>query len=111
MGQVSTYPMAKGKTMKLHDTEILATFADTLPAWTYDRDRNALYRQIELSDFVDAFGLMTRIAIIAERRGHHPEWSNVYNRIEIWLTTHDEEGVTNRDVELAGDIDRLAQRY
>lgn len=79
-----------------------------LPAWIYDDARKALYRCIEARDFVDAFGLMTQIAILAEKRDHHPEWSNVYNRIDIWLTTHDADGVSHRDVEMAGEIDRLS---
>ncbi|MET0239241.1 MAG: 4a-hydroxytetrahydrobiopterin dehydratase [Sphingobium sp.] len=79
----------------------------TLPEWTYDADRDALYRQFKLKDFSAAFGLMTRIALEAEKADHHPEWSNVYNRLQIWLTTHDAGGVSKRDVALAEKIDAL----
>ncbi|MBJ7440281.1 MAG: 4a-hydroxytetrahydrobiopterin dehydratase [Sphingopyxis sp.] len=72
-----------------------------------DCTRYALYRPIEFEDFVRTFGPMTEIAITAEKRNHHPEWSNVYNRLEIWLTTHDAPGVSQRDVDIACQIDRL----
>lgn len=78
-----------------------------LPEWTFDASRNALYRKIICPDFVAAFGLMTRIALEAEKADHHPEWSNVYNRVEIWLTTHDAGGVSTRDLHLARLIDRF----
>jgi 4a-hydroxytetrahydrobiopterin dehydratase len=78
-----------------------------LPDWTYDKDRKALYRQLRLKDFAEAMGLMIRIAIEAEKNDHHPEWSNVYNRIDIWLTTHDAGGVSARDVKLATIIDAM----
>ena len=79
-----------------------------LPAWIYDDARKALYRCIEARDFVDAFGLMTQIAILAEKRDHHPEWSNVYNRVTITLTTHDAGGLSRRDIALATRIDALS---
>ncbi len=79
-----------------------------LPLWRYDAVRNALYRRIETDDFVTAFGLMASIAIAAEKADHHPEWSNIYNRIDIWLTTHDAGGVSARDISLATVIDQLA---
>ncbi|MBJ7440291.1 MAG: 4a-hydroxytetrahydrobiopterin dehydratase [Sphingopyxis sp.] len=93
--------------MKPLDTGQLAAELGALPAWTHDRTRNALHRRIELEDFARTFGLMTQIAIIADKRDHHPEWSNVYNRLEIWLTTHDAAGVSQRDVDMAREIDRL----
>jgi 4a-hydroxytetrahydrobiopterin dehydratase len=80
----------------------------SLPAWTYDESRLALYREIVLGDFAEAFALMTRIAIVAEKADHHPEWSNVYNRVRIWLTTHDAGGVSARDLDLATAIDGMA---
>lgn len=79
-----------------------------LPGWVFDNDRNALYRRFEFADFSEAFGLMTRVALEAEKCGHHPEWLNVYNRLQIWLTTHDAgNAVTALDVELAARINRL----
>lgn len=85
--------------------EALAELSD----WTYDAGRKALFREIVLPGFAEAFGLMTAIAIEAEKADHHPEWSNVYNRISIWLTTHDAGGVTTRDVALARRIDSLVR--
>lgn len=78
-----------------------------LPEWTYDEARHALFREIRLGDFGETFALMTRIAIVAEKADHHPEWSNVYNRLSIWLTTHDAGGVSARDVALAKAIDAM----
>lgn len=78
-----------------------------LPGWTYDEGRDALFREIRLDDFGQTFALMTRIAIAAEKADHHPEWSNVYNRLSIWLTTHDAGGVSSRDVALAEAIDAM----
>lgn len=75
-----------------------------LSGWSFDAARNALYRKIVCHDFSTAFALMTRIAMAAEQADHHPEWSNVYNRIEIWLTSHDAGGVTGRDLALAKRI-------
>ena len=64
-------------------------------------------REFVLADFVQAFGFMTQVAIVAEKRNHHPEWSNVYNRVSITLTTHDVSGLSMNDIELASEIDRL----
>ncbi len=85
-------------------TERLAT----LDGWRYDEQRRALHRHFRFGDFAAAFGFMTHVAIIAEKADHHPEWSNVYNRLDIWLTTHDAGGVSERDVELARAIDRIS---
>ncbi len=84
-----------------------AELLSALPAWSYDEGRRALHRRLELADFSAAFGLMTRIALAAEKLDHHPEWSNVYNVVAIWLTTHDAGGVSERDATLALVIDRL----
>lgn len=78
-----------------------------LPGWSYDVARRALYRKITLKDFSAALGLIVRIALEAEKADHHPEWANVYNRLEIWLTTHDAGDVSERDVRLAKVIDGL----
>lgn len=79
-----------------------------LSSWSYDAERKAFFREIVLDDFVAAFGLMARIALEAEKADHHPEWANVYNRVSIWLTTHDAGDVSTRDVKLATLIDRFA---
>jgi 4a-hydroxytetrahydrobiopterin dehydratase len=76
-----------------------------LPDWSLDAGK--LYRRFVFVDFVEAFGFMSRVALLAERMDHHPEWSNVYNRVEIHLTTHDAGGITVRDFDLAQRISRL----
>lgn len=78
-----------------------------LDHWVYDKDRKALYRDVRLTDFSEAIGLMVRIALEAEKADHHPEWTNVYNRVQIWLTTHDAGDVSERDISLARVIDAL----
>lgn len=78
-----------------------------LPEWTVDESRDAITRTFAFTDFVAAFGFMTRVALLAEKADHHPEWSNVYNRVEILLTTHDADGLSKRDVALARAIDAL----
>ena len=81
-----------------------------LPAWTAaPGDRDAIRRTFRFSDFTAAFGWMTRMAIMAEKLDHHPEWFNVYNRVEVTLTTHDADGVTELDVTLAGLMDMAAK--
>lgn len=78
-----------------------------LESWRYDADLKAFSRTIVLRSFSEAFGLMTRIALEAEKVDHHPEWSNVYNRLEILLTTHDAGDVSDRDIRLAKIIDEM----
>ena len=78
-----------------------------LPGWTLRDDASAIYRSFRFADFSEAFAFMTRVALLAEKDNHHPEWSNVYNRVEITLTTHDARGLSQRDVNLAWAIDRL----
>jgi 4a-hydroxytetrahydrobiopterin dehydratase len=80
----------------------------SLPEWSLLPDRDAIARSLKFKDFNEAFGFMTRVALLAEKADHHPEWSNVYNKVEIVLTTHDAGGVTKRDVELALAIDEIA---
>ncbi len=89
------------------DEDDRAAALDALDEWDYDEARDAITRQFLFADFVDAFGFMTRVAILAEKADHHPEWSNVYNRVDILLTTHDAGGLSVRDVALAKAIDAL----
>jgi 4a-hydroxytetrahydrobiopterin dehydratase len=80
-----------------------------LPLWREDAgDRPAIARQLVFADFNAAFGFMTRVALRADKVDHHPEWSNVYNRVDILLTTHDAGGVTMKDVAMARFIDAAA---
>ncbi|MBY0582808.1 MAG: 4a-hydroxytetrahydrobiopterin dehydratase [Sphingomonas sp.] len=80
---------------------------DGLAEWDYDDARDAITRRFMFADFVDAFGFMTRVALLAEKADHHPEWSNVWNRVDILLTTHDAGGLSHRDIDLAAAIDAL----
>jgi len=84
------------------------TWLSALPEWSLCRDGNAIERTFEFGDFSAAFAFMTRVALIAEKRDHHPEWFNVYNRVEITLTTHDAGGLSLRDVKMARKIDALS---
>jgi 4a-hydroxytetrahydrobiopterin dehydratase len=89
----------------------LATWLVALPEWTLERGGAAIARTFQFADFSEAFAFMTRVAFLAEQQDHHPEWSNVYNRVTIELTTHDADngagGLTHRDTRLAKAIDKL----
>ena len=80
---------------------------DLLPQWTVLSDRDTITRDFVFPDFVEAFGFMSKVALLAERVDHHPEWSNVYNRVRIRLSTHEVGGLTMRDVKLAQMIDAI----
>jgi 4a-hydroxytetrahydrobiopterin dehydratase len=85
-----------------------AALAQTLPEWRMVPGRDAIARSFRFADFSAAWGFMSRVALLAEKHDHHPEWSNVYNRLEIVLTTHDVQGLSVRDLKLARAIDALA---
>lgn len=91
---------------QLSDAE-RAEALDGLPDWDFDEGRDAITRDFTFDGFGEAFGFMTQVALIAEKADHHPEWSNVYNRVHILLTTHDAGGLSARDVDLATAIDAL----
>jgi 4a-hydroxytetrahydrobiopterin dehydratase len=94
--------------MKRIDANELAQHLAQVPQWRYDAARGGtLTREFKFTDFVQAFGFMSRVALAAERADHHPEWSNVYNKVTIVLTTHDAQGLSLRDIELARRIDAL----
>ena len=82
---------------------------DGLPEWDYDEARDAITRTIQFADFVEAFGFMTQVALMAEKADHHPEWKNVYNRVDILLTTHDAGGLSGRDIDMAQAIDAIVE--
>jgi 4a-hydroxytetrahydrobiopterin dehydratase len=88
---------------RLTDAEIDALGED-LPLWSVESGRAAIARSFRFKDFSEAFGFMARVALIAEKADHHPEWSNVYSRVDIRLTTHDAGGLSKRDVALATAI-------
>lgn len=91
---------------KLTEEQRVAALAE-LPEWTVVAEPDGISRRFVFRDFVAAFGFMTRVAIVAEKADHHPEWSNVYNRVDIVLTTHDAGGLSQRDIDLAQAIDGL----
>jgi len=91
---------------KLAETELDA-LPEQVPAWQATMGREAITRKFVFADFSEAWGFMTRVALLAEKMDHHPEWSNVWNKVTITLSTHDAGGLSARDVELAKAIDRL----
>jgi 4a-hydroxytetrahydrobiopterin dehydratase len=78
-----------------------------LNGWVYDSETDAITHDFKFKDFSEAFAFMTRVALLAQSADHHPEWSNVYNKVSVTLTTHDAGGVTAKDVALAEGIDKL----
>jgi 4a-hydroxytetrahydrobiopterin dehydratase len=80
---------------------------DRLGGWDYDEARDALTRSFLFADFSEAFAFMTRVALLAEKHDHHPEWSNVWNRVDMLLTTHDAGGLSERDVRMAEAVELL----
>ncbi|MCS6915618.1 MAG: 4a-hydroxytetrahydrobiopterin dehydratase [Myxococcales bacterium] len=95
--------------LKLPAEEIAAALAsDALRGWTVQNGK--LHREYQFGNFIEAFGFMTRVALLAEGANHHPDWSNVYNRVVIDLVTHEAGGITRRDLELAAKIEEQAAR-
>ncbi|MEO3474871.1 4a-hydroxytetrahydrobiopterin dehydratase [Roseomonas sp. CAU 1739] len=89
------------------DAAARAALARDLPDWAMVAGRDAITRAFRFADFSTAWGFMARVALLAEQQGHHPEWFNVWNRVEITLSTHDAGGLSARDVALAAAIDAL----
>lgn len=79
----------------------------SVPAWQEVAGRDAIARQFRFKDFNAAFGFMTRAALMAEKADHHPEWFNVYNRVDVTLSTHDAGGLTDKDIALARAMDQI----
>jgi 4a-hydroxytetrahydrobiopterin dehydratase len=91
---------------RLTDAEISAALA-RLPGWSRVEGRSAIAKKYQFADFGAAWGFMSRVALLAERHDHHPEWFNVWNRVEITLSTHDAGGLSARDVKLAEAIEKV----
>ncbi len=91
------------------DPALLPGLLSQLPGWSLDAEAVAISRHLEFADFNAAFAFMTRVALIAERRDHHPDWSNSYNVVDVTLTTHDAHGLTMKDIELARFIERAVE--
>ena len=89
------------------DDATRGTLAARLPRWSMVPGRDALTRDFRFGDFSEAWGFMSRVALLAQAQDHHPEWSNVYNRVTIALTTHDAGGLSARDIRLAEAIEAL----
>ncbi|MDB4363170.1 4a-hydroxytetrahydrobiopterin dehydratase [Pseudomonadales bacterium] len=94
------------KAIALNETDIQAQL-ELVPNWQYDT--NSIVREYIFNDFVEAFGFMSQVAMLAERANHHPEWSNVYKRVNIKLTTHDCAGLSQLDFALAHEIDQIGK--
>jgi 4a-hydroxytetrahydrobiopterin dehydratase len=93
--------------MKRIDAATAGELLATLPGWRYSAERGGLIaRDYVFADFAEAFGFMAQVAVLAQGRNHHPEWSNVYHRVSVVLTTHDVDGLSMNDVELARAMDR-----
>lgn len=93
----------------LSGKEITEFLSAKLPEWTFNRE--FITRSFKFKNFVEAFSFMTSVALEAEKLDHHPDWTNVYNNLVINLRTHDANGITNRDFDLAGRIDKLFSIY
>lgn len=93
---------------KLNDAARKRALSD-LSLWSLNEDRDAIQRAFKFKNFSEAWGFMARVALLAEAQDHHPEWSNVYNKVDIILTTHDCDGLSERDVRLAKSIDAVAK--
>ncbi len=92
---------------KLEHSQVIENLK-TLPEWRFEEQRGGLIkRDFKFKDFNQAFGFMAQVALLAEKLNHHPEWSNVYNRVSIVLTTHDADGLSIKDLELAMLIDEI----
>ena len=92
---------------KLTPDDLKAALKD-LPSWSIEHEK--LHREYKFPDFAHAFGFMTTAAIEIEKRNHHPEWLNVYNRVTVDLTTHDSKGITQKDIDLALLLERLSAK-
>ena len=87
------------------DADEISGSLESIPEWTIESDK--LFREFAFSRFVEAFGFMASVAIVAEKQNHHPEWFNVYNKVRIHLTTHEAGGITENDFSLARSIDKI----
>jgi 4a-hydroxytetrahydrobiopterin dehydratase len=94
--------------MKKLDAKARAAALKTLPHWKRVKGRDAIARSFKFADFNAAFGFMTRAALLADKMDHHPEWFNVYNKVDVTLSTHDAGGVTQNDIAMAAAMDGYA---
>lgn len=97
-----------GRPPKLDDDAVTAAL-ETLPGWTLRPGQAAIVKTFRFKDFNEAFGFMTRVAILADKIDHHPEWFNVYNRVDVTLNTHDVDGISRLDIEMATFMEQAAR--
>lgn len=95
--------------IKLNEQEIQDSMKDIDSSWVLKG--KFIHREIVFKDFIQAFSFMTSVALIAEKANHHPNWKNVYNKVNIALNTHDADGLTDKDFKLSREIDRLLKNY
>ncbi|NOX40347.1 MAG: 4a-hydroxytetrahydrobiopterin dehydratase [Alphaproteobacteria bacterium] len=98
--------MTDALTQQGRDEYLTVLFAN---GWSMDKTRDAIVKEFQFKNFIEAFGWMTQVAIYAEKWNHHPEWFNVYNRVDVTLQSHDLDGLSARDVKLARKMDALAK--
>lgn len=91
------------------DPQSVSEFLESLGGWTKSDTRDAIEKSFKFKNFSAAWAFMSRVALLAEQMDHHPEWFNVYNRVDITLTTHDAGGVSERDINMAKKINAFAQ--
>ena len=91
--------------VSLIDKNQLDFFIEKYPSWKIDN--KAIKKEFKFANFIDAFGFMSKVALLSEKMNHHPNWQNTYNKVKIELTTHDKGGITTNDIKLAESIDRL----
>lgn len=99
--------MSRKTTITTLSGSALEAALNTVNGWRHDAEGRAISKEFKFRDFSGAFAFMTRVALLAEKADHHPEWSNVYNRVSIRLTTHDAGGLSEKDIAMARAIDAL----
>lgn len=92
-----------------YETHEVSKALQDLKGWSYDGDNKSINKKYSFEDFNEAFGFMSRIAMYAESKNHHPEWFNVYNKVDVRLSTHDASGVTEKDIDMARFMDQVSQ--
>jgi len=95
--------------MEKSSNQIVNEFLSTRELWSLKEEK--LHREYKFKDFTQAFGFMAMVAIVAEKTNHHPEWFNVYNKVVVDLTTHEANGISERDFQLAVTMDELAEKF